>query len=151
MAVDHVFSDLSRMIEQVGKDKGIDKQIVIDAVIQGLLVAARKKYGTYRDIEASYNEDSGEVELFEFKEVVDPDKFEDEEIEIVLEEAKELDPEVQLGDHVGIKLETNDLGRIAAQMASRSSRKKFGTLSAKSFSMSSNSAKVKLPPALFAE
>ncbi len=117
MAVDHVFSDLSRMIEQVGKDKGIDKQIVIDAVIQGLLVAARKKYGTYRDIEASYNEESGEVELFEFKEVVEPDKFEDEEIEIVLEEAAELDPEVQLGDHVGIKLETNDLGRIAAQMA----------------------------------
>jgi N utilization substance protein A len=117
MAVDHVFSDLSRMIEQVGKDKGIDKQIVIDAVIQGLLVAARKKYGTYRDIEASYNEETGEVELFEFKEVVDPEKFEDEEIEIVLEEARELDPDVQLGDHVGIKLETSDLGRIAAQMA----------------------------------
>lgn len=117
MAVDPIFSDLSRMIEQIGKDKGIDKQIVIDAVIQGLLVAARKKYGTYRDIEASYNEESGEVELFEFKEVVDPETFEDEEIEIVLEEAQELDPDVQIGDHVGIKLETNDLGRIAAQMA----------------------------------
>ena len=46
------FSSLSKMIEQVGKDKGIDKQIVIDAVVQGMLVAARRKYGTYRDIEA---------------------------------------------------------------------------------------------------
>ncbi len=70
MAVENVFSDLSRMIEQVGKDKGIDKGVVIDAVIQGMLVAARKKYGTYREIEAQYNEESGEIELYEFKEVV---------------------------------------------------------------------------------
>ena len=117
MAADSVFSDLSRMIEQVGKDKGIERQIVIDAVTQGLLVAARKKYGTYREIEASYNDDTGEVELFEFKEVVTPEAFEDEEIEIVLEEAQQLDPDVQLADSIGIRLETNDLGRIAAQTA----------------------------------
>lgn len=117
MAGDNVFSDLSRMIDQVGKDKGIDKQIVIEAVIQGLIVAARKKYGTYRDIEASYNEESGEVELYEFKEVVTPEEFEDEEIEIIIEEARQLDPEVSLHDSVGIRLETGDLGRIAAQTA----------------------------------
>ena len=64
------FSNLSKMIDQVGKDKGIEKQLVVDAVIQGLLTAARKKYGTYREIEAQYNEDSGEVELYQFKEVV---------------------------------------------------------------------------------
>ena len=92
MAVDNVFSDLSRMIEQVGKDKGIDKQIVVDAVVQGMLVAARKKWGTYRDIEAQYNDDSGEVELFEFKEVVPDEEFIDEEVEIKLSEAKDLDP-----------------------------------------------------------
>lgn len=119
MAADNVFSDLSRMIEQVGKDKGIDKQVVIDAVIQGMLVAARKKYGTYRDIEAQYNEESGEVELIEFKEVVAKEDFIDEEIEIVLEDAKELNPEtdVQIGDMVGMPLEATDLGRIAAQTA----------------------------------
>lgn len=117
MAAESVFSDLSRMIEQVGKEKGIDKQIVIEAVIQGLLVAARKKYGTYRDIEASYNEESGEVELYQFKEVVEKDVFEDDEIEIIFEEAKELDPDVNLKDQVGIRLETGDLGRIAAQTA----------------------------------
>jgi len=117
MAADNVFSDLSRMIEQVGKDKGIDKQIVIDAVIQGMLVAARKKYGTYRDIEAQYNEESGEVELYEFKEVVKKEDFIDEEIEIILEEARVLNPEIQVGDSIGIKLEASDLGRIAAQTA----------------------------------
>ena len=72
---ENLFSDLARVIEQVGKDKGIDRNVVIEAVTQGMLVAARKKYGTYREIEASYNEDSGEVELFEFKEVVPREKF----------------------------------------------------------------------------
>jgi transcription termination/antitermination protein NusA len=114
---ENMFSDLSRMIEQVGKDKGIDKQVVIDAVVQGMLVAARKKYGTYREIEAQYNEETGEVELYEFKEVVKPEDFIDEEIEIVLDEARELNPDIQLNDSIGIKLEAPDLGRIAAQTA----------------------------------
>jgi len=117
MASDNVFSDLARMIEQVGKDKGIERQVVIDAVIQGMLVAARKKYGTYREIEAQYNEESGEVELYEFKEVVEDEKFIDEEVEIKHSEALQLDPEAQLADSIGSKLETKDLGRIAAQTA----------------------------------
>jgi transcription termination/antitermination protein NusA len=116
MATDN-FSDLSRMIEQVGKDKGIDKQVVIDAVIQGMLVAARKKYGTYREIEAQYNEDTGEVELYEFKEVIKAEDFVDEEIEITLEDARELNPDIQVNDSIGIKLDSTELGRIAAQTA----------------------------------
>lgn len=115
--MENVFSNLSRMIEQVGKDKGIDRDLIIDAVKQGMLVAARKVYGTYRDIEASYNEDTGEVELFQFNEVVADEEFEDEEIEIKLDDARELDPEAQLHDSIGIKLDTSDLGRIAAQTA----------------------------------
>lgn len=117
MATENLFSDLARMIDQVGKDKGIDKKLVIDAVTQGMLVAARKKYGTYREIEAQYNEDTGEIELFEFKEVVNDKDFVDEEVEIKLTDALELDPEAQLNDAIGIKLETGDLGRIAAQTA----------------------------------
>lgn len=114
---ENMFSDLSRVIEQVGKDKGIDKQVVVDAITQGMLVAARKKYGTYREIEASYNEDTGEVELYEFKEVVPREKFVDEEVEIPFDEAQKLDPNVQLDDSIGIKMEATDLGRIAAQTA----------------------------------
>ncbi|MCE3009622.1 MAG: transcription termination factor NusA [Proteobacteria bacterium] len=114
---DNMFSELSRVIEQVGKDKGIDRNLVIDAITQAMLVAARKKYGTYREIEASYNEDTGEVELFEFKEVVDREKFIDDEVEIPLDEALKLDPGAQLDDSIGIKLDSRDLGRIAAQTA----------------------------------
>lgn len=114
---DNMFSDLARVIEQVGKDKGIDRNLVIEAITQGMLVAARKKYGTYREIEASYNEETGEIELFEFKEVVPREKFIDEEVEIPLDEALKLDPQAQLDDSIGIKLDSTELGRIAAQTA----------------------------------
>lgn len=114
---ENMFSDLAKVIDQVGKDKGIDKEVIIDAVKQAMLVAARKKYGTYREIEAQYNEDSGEVELYEFKEVVEREKFIDEEVEIPLDEALKLDPGAQIDDSIGIKLASDDLGRIAAQTA----------------------------------
>ena len=114
---DNMFSDLARVIEQVGKDKGIDRNLVIEAITQGMLVAARKKYGTYREIEASYNEETGEIDLFEFKEVVLREKFIDEEVEIPLDEALKLDPQAQLDDSIGIKLDSTELGRIAAQTA----------------------------------
>ena len=114
---DKVFSDIARVMEQIGKDKGIDQQVVVEAVTQGMLVAARKKYGTYRDIEAQFNEETGEIELYEFKEVVDPETFEDEEIEIILEEARQLDPEAQVTDTIGIRLDAGELGRIAVQTA----------------------------------
>jgi N utilization substance protein A len=114
---ENLFTDLAKVIDQVGRDKGIDKEIIIDAVKQAMLVAARKKYGTYREIEAQYNEETGEVELYEFKEVVTKEKFVDEEIEIILEDALVLDPGAQLDDSIGIKLDSSDLGRIAAQTA----------------------------------
>ncbi len=114
---DNLFTDLAKVIDQVGRDKGIDKEVIIDAVKQAMLVAARKKYGTYREIEATYNEATGEVELYEFKEVVEKEKFVDEEVEITLEDALLLDPGASLNDSIGIKLASNDLGRIAAQTA----------------------------------
>jgi N utilization substance protein A len=114
---DSMFTDLSRVIDQVGKDKGIDKKVIVEAITQGMLMAARKKFGTYREIEASYNEATGEVELREFKEVVEREKFIDEEVEIPLDEALKLDSEAQLEDSIGIRIESGDLGRIAAQTA----------------------------------
>ncbi len=108
-------SDLSRIIEQVGKDKGIDKHILIEALEQALLAAARKKYGPKQEIEAKYNEEAGEVELFQFKTVVQEVK--NPPAEISLKEAKELDSEVEVGDSLGTKIDISEFGRIAAQTA----------------------------------
>jgi N utilization substance protein A len=108
-------SDLSRIIDQVGKDKGIDRKILVEALEQALLAAARKKYGTKQELEAHFNEEAGEVELFQFKTVVKDVK--NPPAEIALKEAEELDSEVQVGDSLGTKIDISDFGRIAAQTA----------------------------------
>ncbi len=110
-------SGIEKLIETIVRDKGVARQVVVDAIVQGMLSAARKKYGTYREIEASYNKESGELELHEFKEVVDPKDFIDEEVEIKQDEAKTLDPDCKIGDYIGLKLDSSDLGRIAVQTA----------------------------------
>jgi len=75
-----MFENLKNVIEQVGKEEGIDKKVLIDALQDAMLTVARKHFGFARDIEAQYNERTGEIELHEFKMVVD-DLF-DDEIEI---------------------------------------------------------------------
>lgn len=107
-------SNLNYVIEQVVKDKGIDKKVIIEALEQAVLTASRKKYGHQGEIEVHYNEEIGEVELFQFKQVVEEVK--DPNTEISLREARTLDPEAQIGDSLGVKL-TTDFGRIGAQTA----------------------------------
>ncbi|MEQ8275460.1 MAG: transcription termination factor NusA [Deltaproteobacteria bacterium] len=106
---------LNAIIDQVAKDKGISKDILIEALEAAMLTAARKVYGLERDIEAHWDEDKGEVEIFEFRTVVD--QIEDAATEILLDEGRDLDPECEVGDSLGIKREKADLGRIAAQTA----------------------------------
>ena len=75
--------NLNYIIEQVGRDKGIAKEVIIEALESAVLTASRKKFGTIKEIEAHYNEESGEVELFQFMNVVDT--VEEDETEISLE------------------------------------------------------------------
>ncbi|MEK6758414.1 MAG: transcription termination factor NusA [Deltaproteobacteria bacterium] len=107
--------NLSHIIEQVGKDKGIDKHILIEALETALLKAAEKRFGQNKLIEAHYQEEAGEIELFLFKTVVE--QVENNDLEITLEAALELDPEVVLGDSLGVKLDSKEFGRIDAQTA----------------------------------
>ena len=108
--------DLNRVIEQVSKEKGIDKTILISALENAMVSAAKKMFGHQRKIEAQYNPELGEVELFEAKLVVE--EIQDAAVEITLQEAREnLDPDAQLGDELLSKLDTSSFGRIAAQAA----------------------------------
>ncbi len=108
-------SELIRIIEQVAKEKGLSRESLIEVLENAMEAAARKKYGMTKDIEASFNDDTKEIELFEFKTVVE--EVEDPDIEIEVFEARRLDPDVMLGDSLGMKMEVHDFGRIAAQTA----------------------------------
>ena len=108
--------DLNRVIEQVSKEKGIDRQIIVRALEEAMLSAAKKTFGHDKNIEAKFNTDVGEVELFEIKTVVE--HVEDVENQVSLGEAKaKLDPEAEIGDELLAKLPAEKFGRIAAQAA----------------------------------
>jgi len=106
---------LKREIDQIAKDKGIDKRTIISALEEAMKQAARRKFGLEKEIEARFNPETSEIELFEFREVVPV--VTDPEAHITLENAKKLDPEAEFGDEIGVKLDTADFGRILAQTA----------------------------------
>ena len=108
-------SELARLIDIVHREKNIPRDSVIEVVEAAMEAAARKKFGNERDIEAQYNEELGEVQLFEFREVVE--ELENEDLHITSDEAQDLDPEAEVGDSLGLIIDITELGRIAAQTA----------------------------------
>jgi N utilization substance protein A len=110
-----MISDLLRTIDQIHRDKGIDSKVLIEAIEEAVSSAVKKKFGPDYDLEVSFNKEMGEIEVFEFKEVVE--KVTDERCQVSLEEARKLDPESEIGDSLGMKMDTDTLGRIAAQSA----------------------------------
>jgi len=110
-----MLENLNHIIDQVVKDKGIDRAVLVEALESAVLSAANKKFRNTRDLEAHYNDELGEVEIFEFVTVVD--EVLDSYKEIDLEEAGGIDPEVQVGDSLGMKMDAGSFSRIAAQTA----------------------------------
>jgi N utilization substance protein A len=71
-----MLTDLKRIIEQISRDKGIERHLLVEAIEEAVRSAARKKFGSRRDMEVQYNDELGEVEIFQFRNVVE--KVEDE-------------------------------------------------------------------------
>jgi len=107
--------NLNHIIDQVVKDKGIDRDVLIVALESAVLSAANKKFRNTRDLEAHFNPEIGEVEVFEFVTVVD--EVVDSYKEIDINEAREVDPDVEIGDSLGMMMEAGSFSRIAAQTA----------------------------------
>ena len=108
-------SDLTKMIDQVSREKAVERDILIRALEEAVRAAARKKHGPDYDLEVTYNEELGEIEVFEFKEVVED--VTNEHVQITLEDAHKMDPEAEYGDSLGIKMDMDAFGRIASQSA----------------------------------
>ncbi|MDL1959187.1 MAG: transcription termination factor NusA [Deltaproteobacteria bacterium] len=108
-------SELKMIIDQVSREKGLDRDILIAALEEAIKSAVKKRYGACLDLEVNFNNVQGEIEVFQYRTVVE--EVHDQETEISMEEAKELDSKCELEDCIGTKMDISALGRIAAQSA----------------------------------
>ncbi len=102
-------------IEILSKEKGIDPQVVVDAVKDAMLVAARKHFRTTEDLVAEFDERTGAIRIFAVKKVVDA--VTDPVNEITVEEARKIEPDAAVEGQIRIHKSTESLGRISAQTA----------------------------------
>lgn len=107
--------ELLTVIEQIGRDKGIDSEKIMSAVESAVLNAAKKRYGGNENVQVKLDPETGEIEVISLRQVVET--VSDPKQEVSLEEAKETDETAEIGDEIGSLLEVTDFGRIAAQTA----------------------------------
>ena len=107
--------ELLQIADAVAREKSIERETVIGAMEEAIQKAARSKYGHENDIRAEINEKTGDIRIFRCLEVVED--IENESIQISLEEARNHNPDAQVGDILAEPLPPVDYGRIAAQTA----------------------------------
>lgn len=107
--------ELYDILSQIESDKGIKKQIIVKAIEDALMSAYKKNYGANANVRINVNISTGEIRVLSRKKVVENVK--DSLLEISLEEAKKINPELQIEEEVDVEAEPKDFGRIAAQTA----------------------------------
>jgi len=130
---------LNQIIDQVSKEKSIDRSVLVDALEQAIVSAARKTFGQGRVLEPKYNEDEGQVELMLYMTVVTDDDLMDYERQLPLSLAQSIDQEVQVGDDLGFPVFYLDRDRVRAEeedrkygdvLGIRTARQQFGRIAA---------------------
>ncbi|MGH9789318.1 MAG: transcription termination factor NusA [Candidatus Acidiferrales bacterium] len=106
---------LAQTIDQLSREKGVDPEIIIAALEDAMVVAARKYYKAGEELRAQFDRKTGNISVYGVKKVADP--VTDPALELTLEEARRLDPKVEVGGEVLFPKPTDVLGRIAAQTA----------------------------------
>ncbi len=111
-------SELYNTIDALSREKGIDPQIVVNAVEDAIVVATRKYYKTQENLRAELDKETGQIRAFVVKQVVEtPEQVEDPLNQLTVDEARRLDPSAEPGGEIRIPKATDVLGRIAAQLA----------------------------------
>jgi N utilization substance protein A len=108
-------SELMSVIDQIGREKGIEKEKVLAALESALLTAAKKRFGQGDNIQVDIDTDTGEISIVSKKTIAE--NVVDVKTEISLEEARKIDGEAEMGDEIGSLIDMDDFGRIAAQAA----------------------------------
>lgn len=108
-------AELFNLLDEIEEEKGISKDIVLDALESALISAYKKNFGAVQDINVKFGEETGEIRIFARKKVVE--LVEDRETEISLENAREISGDYQINDVVEKEVTPSSFGRIAAQTA----------------------------------
>jgi N utilization substance protein A len=128
---------LSSAIDMVAKEKGIDRSRLVKTIEEAILKAAQSVFGPNRELQATFNEDTGQVDLFQFMTVVDD--VSDDEREIALEDAQEKGLEAEIGEELGFQIfwHPNDARKAAEQdkefgelLMVKQARSQFGRIAA---------------------
>jgi len=111
-------SELYNVIDALSREKGIDPQIVVNAVEDAIVVATRKYYKTQENLRAELDKESGQIRAYAVRTIVEgSEQIEDPNAQITLDEAKRIDPAAEVGGELRTYKATDVLGRIAAQLA----------------------------------
>jgi len=95
-------TSLNTVINEISKEKGIPREVLVEALEAAILAAAKKVFGMNRELEAKFSEETGQVELFQYMNVVDV--VADPEKEITVEKAKDVDEGAIAGDQLGFQI-----------------------------------------------
>ncbi|TMJ26513.1 MAG: transcription termination/antitermination protein NusA [Alphaproteobacteria bacterium] len=107
--------EMLQVADMVAREKGIEREEVLEAMEQAIQKAGRAKYGLEHDIRAEIDRKTGEIKLLRFMQVADP--IENENTQVTVAEAQRRNPEAQVGDFLTDELPPIDFGRVAAQTA----------------------------------
>src|SRR5438128_6925980 len=108
--------ELMKALEQIEEEKGIGKEIIIEAIEAALLSAYKKNYGaSAQNMRIEVDRDTGEMRAYQIRTIVET--VEDEHTQISLAEAQQWDPSAKIGDMVEVEVTPRDFGRIEAQTA----------------------------------
>lgn len=109
--------ELKKAIDQICKDKSLEPKLLIETLEDAVKTSVQKRYSDDIEVEVTYNDETGDIEVYQFKTVVADDDLDNENREIEYSDACVHDPSVQVGDDLGFLIKIEDLGRIAAQSA----------------------------------
>ena len=104
-------------INQICAERNLKPQVVIEAIEQALISAYRRNFGTDQEVVARLDPETGDTQIYAITAVVSPEAFTDPQTQILLEEARALNPAVEVGDEIQIERTPKNFGRIAAQAA----------------------------------
>lgn len=109
--------ELLQVADAVAREKGIEREEVLEAMEQAIQKAGRSKYGHELDIRAEINRRNGEIHLFRYRQACEVEEIENDQAQLTLEDAKAIKPDIEMGGFIIDPLPPIDFGRIAAQTA----------------------------------